>query len=75
MSSATSSTASRRAGLVGDDYHPGDEVLIADGVHDARTKVIAADSAARTVTVAAIAAPPGGWKIAYDGAAAAAREP
>jgi hypothetical protein len=53
---------------VGDDYHPGDEVLIADGVHDRRTRVIAADSAVRTVTVAAVAVPPGGWKIAYDGA-------
>lgn len=52
---------------VGDDYHPGDEVLIADGVHDARTKVVAAASAARTVTVRPIAAPSGGWKIAYDG--------
>ncbi len=52
---------------VGDDYHPGDEVLIADGLHDARTRVIAADSAAGTVTVAPFATPPGGWKIAYDG--------
>jgi Glycosyl hydrolases family 39 len=52
---------------VGDDYHAGDEVLIADGLHHARTHVIAADSAARTVKVAAIAAPAGGWKIAYDG--------
>ncbi len=33
--------------LVGDDYHPGDEVLIADGVHDARAKVIAADKRGR----------------------------
>jgi hypothetical protein len=52
---------------VGDDYHPGDEVLIADGVHDARTKVAAADSAAGTVTVEPVAAPPDGWKIAYEG--------
>ncbi len=37
---------------VSEDFHPGDEVLIADGVHDARTKVIAADSAGGTVTVA-----------------------
>jgi hypothetical protein len=51
---------------VGDDYHPGDEVLIADGVHDCRTKVVAADSVARTVTVAPIVVPPGGWKIAYE---------
>ena len=53
---------------VGEDYHAGDEVLIADGVHDARTKVIATDSAAGTVTVAAFANPAGGWKIAYEGA-------
>ena len=39
---------------VGEDYHPGDEVLIADGIHDARTKVLAADRAAGTVTVAAV---------------------
>ena len=52
---------------VGEDYHPGDEVLIADGAHDARTKVIAADSAAGTVTVAPFPAPEGGWKIAYEG--------
>ncbi|MFI5455932.1 MAG: hypothetical protein ACHRXM_10825 [Isosphaerales bacterium] len=50
-----------------EDYHPGDEVLIADGVHDARTKVLAADSAAGTVTVAPVATPAGGWKIAYEG--------
>jgi hypothetical protein len=52
---------------VGADYHPGDEVLIADGVHDALTKVIAADSGVGTVTVAAVGTPSGGWKIAYDG--------
>ncbi len=51
---------------VSEDFHPGDEVLIADGVHDARTKVIAADSAGGTVTVAPFATPPGGWKIAYE---------
>jgi hypothetical protein len=50
-----------------EDYHPGDDVLIADGVHDARTKVVAADNSAGTVTVAAVATPPGGWKIAYEG--------
>jgi hypothetical protein len=52
---------------VAEDYHPGDEVLIADGVHDARTKVLAADSAAATVTVGTVANPRGGWKIAYEG--------
>ncbi len=52
---------------VADDYHRGDEVLIADGVHDARTKVIAADSTAGTVTVEPVPPPSGGWKIAYEG--------
>lgn len=48
-----------------DDYRPGDEVLIADGVHDARAKVLAADE--RTVTVTPFVTPAGGWKIAYEG--------
>ena len=52
---------------VAEDYRAGDEVLIADGVHDARTRVLAADGAAGTVTVAPFPTPPGGWKIAYDG--------
>jgi len=52
---------------VSEDYHPGDEVLIADGVNNARTKIIAADGAGGTVTVASVATPPGGWKIAYEG--------
>ena len=52
---------------VGDDFHEGDEVLIADGIHDARTKVLAADSVAGTVMVASFATPPGGWKIDYAG--------
>jgi hypothetical protein len=50
-----------------DDYHPGDEVLIADGLSDARTKVVAVDDQAKTVTVGPVAAPKGGWKIAYEG--------
>ena len=52
---------------VGEDFHQGDEVLIADGIHEAKAKVLAADSAARTVTVASLATPSAGWKIAYDG--------
>lgn len=51
---------------VGDDYHLGDEVLVADGVHDARAKVLAADSKASTVLIGPIAEPAGGWKIAYE---------
>jgi hypothetical protein len=50
---------------VSEDYHPGDEVLIADGVHDARAKVIRADDRQGTVLVTAFATPAGGWKIAY----------
>ena len=52
---------------VAEDYHAGDEVLIADGLHDARAKVLAADDAAGTVLVGPVAAPPGGWKVAYEG--------
>lgn len=49
------------------DFHPGDEVLIADGIHDARAKVIAVDDAARTVRVSTFPEPKEGWKIAYEG--------
>jgi hypothetical protein len=52
---------------VADDYHPGDEVLIADGVHDARARVLGADDKARTVLVSRVETPPGGWKLAYEG--------
>ena len=52
---------------VADDYHPGDTVLIADGVNDARSEVRAVDGAAGTVTVGPIVSPAGGWKIAYEG--------
>ena len=60
---------------VGEDYHAGDEVLVADGIHDARAKVVSADSKAGTVTLGPIAAPPGGWKIAYDGPLPARQDP
>ena len=59
--------ADRQSALLSTDYHPGDEVLIADGSHDARSKVIAIDDKAGTVLVGPIAAPAGGWKIAYEG--------
>jgi hypothetical protein len=52
---------------VSEDYHAGDEVLIADGIHDARAKVLAVDRAAGTVTVSALPTPSDGWKIAYEG--------
>jgi len=48
-----------------EDYHPGDEVLIGDGVHDARAKVIRADDRERNVLLTAFKAPVAGWRIAY----------
>lgn len=60
---------------VSQDYHPGDEVLIADGVNDTRTKVISADDATRTVIVEAVTDPAGGWKIEYDGAVPTVENP
>src|SRR5262249_5467278 len=51
---------------VSEDYHVGDEVLIADGVHDARCKVLAADGKVGTVLVDSLAMPADGWKIKYD---------
>lgn len=60
---------------LGEDYHKGDEVLIADGIHDARTRVIATDEHARTVTVAPVANPVGGWKIAYEKPLPASEDP
>ncbi|MHB8898039.1 MAG: GH39 family glycosyl hydrolase [Thermoguttaceae bacterium] len=50
------------------DYHPGDEILVADGIHDARAKVvrIVADSPeSRSLLVSSFAMPEGGWKIEY----------
>jgi hypothetical protein len=52
---------------VGEDYHPGDEVLIADGIRAERTTVLAADNTARTVTVGPLKTPLADWKIAYEG--------
>jgi len=51
-----------------EDYHPGNEVLIADGVHDARAKVlrIVTDSTdARSILVTSFKAPADGWKKEY----------
>lgn len=58
-----------------EDYHPGDEVLIADGVHDARAKVIRTDDRQRTVLVTSFSAPAGGWKIAYASPPKAKEDP
>lgn len=49
------------------DYHAGDEVLIADGVHDARARVLAVDDREKTVRVTDFDDPAGGWKIEYSG--------
>ncbi len=52
-------------GPLSGDYHAGDEVLIADGVHDARAKVLAVDDHAGTVRVSKFSEPAGGWKVRY----------
>jgi hypothetical protein len=52
---------------VSDDYHPGDEVLVCDGVNSARARVVKADDRGRTVLVSGLTAPPGGWKLDYAG--------
>lgn len=49
------------------DYHAGDEVLIADGAHDARTMVVVVSDTNRTVTVQSFESPAEGWGIAYTG--------
>ena len=48
------------------DYHPGDEVLIADAQHDARANVVTVDDEAGTVLVSGFHTPEGGWKLAYS---------
>ena len=51
------------------DYHAGDEILIADGVHDARAKVlrVVTDSPGqRTLLVSSLETPADGWKIEYS---------
>lgn len=50
------------------DYHAGDEVLVADGVSDARAKVLRVVSdtpAERWLLVTRIEPPAGGWKLEY----------
>jgi hypothetical protein len=49
-----------------EDYKPGYEILVADGVSDARSKVLAVDDAARTILVARIATPEPGWHLDYQ---------
>ncbi len=50
---------------VSEDYHAGDEILVADGTHDARARVLAADDKAGTVLLDALPAPTGSWRIDY----------
>ncbi|HDP34232.1 MAG TPA: hypothetical protein ENN29_03880, partial [Candidatus Hydrogenedentes bacterium] len=50
---------------VSEDYHPGDEVLIADGVNSACAFVITAHDNARTVRVTDFDDPPAGWQLEY----------
>ncbi len=49
---------------IADDYHPGDEVLIADGLHDATAKVIAVEAGA--VVVSSFPTPNEGWLTGYE---------
>lgn len=48
-----------------EDYHFGDEVLIADGAADARAYVIDVDDETRTVRLTAFEDPDAGWQIEY----------
>ncbi len=57
------------------DYRAGDEVLIADGVHDARAKVVRADDDARSVLVTKFDTPDGGWKLDYTGSLPTREDP
>ncbi len=47
------------------DYHPGDEILIADGLQSARATVIAVDDSTRTVRVTPFEQPATPWQIDY----------
>ncbi len=49
------------------DYHPGYEVLIADGKNSARAVVMETDDAAATVQVTPFSDPATGWQLAYEG--------
>ena len=53
-----------------DDYHAGDEVLIVDGVSDAKAKVLAVVDdkvGTKSLLVTPFNTPSGGWKIEYAG--------
>lgn len=60
------------------DYHPGDEVLIADGINSAEAKVIeiVKDSPdAKQILVTTFGDPADGWKLKYAGALPNAEDP
>ena len=57
------------------DYRRGEEVLIADGIHHAVTKVLEVDDATMTVLVEPFPTPEGGWLIAYEGPLPASEDP
>ena len=50
-----------------EDYHAGDEVLIADDEHDAKARVLAVNDLERSVLVSRIGEPAGGWHLKYAG--------
>ncbi|HID24836.1 MAG TPA: hypothetical protein EYP14_20885, partial [Planctomycetaceae bacterium] len=50
-----------------EDYRAGDEVLIADGTHHARAKVLSVEDQGRCVRVTPLELPPEQWKLAYAG--------
>jgi hypothetical protein len=60
---------------VSGDYHAGDEVIVTDGVHSSKAKVVKADDRAGTVLVSGLDTPKGGWKLGYDAAAPKKEDP
>jgi hypothetical protein len=60
------------------DFHPGDEVLIADGVSDTRAMVraiIEDGETAKSILLAPFDAPEEAWKIAYSGSLPTEEDP
>lgn len=49
-----------------EDYKPGYEVLVADGVSDARSRVLKVDDREKTVLLAPFPQPPSGWLLDYQ---------
>ncbi len=57
------------------DYRRGDEVLIADGINHAITKVIAVEDSGRVIIVRPFEIPQGSWLLAYEGPLPAKEDP